>query len=72
MRGADPTQLVDGAQQVRNQAGALFAGSVLLEQQVAQVLFQTVGEHQSRVLSQVLVQAVTLIGFEVVTIAAHQ
>ena len=72
LRQAGLAQLVDGAEEARRQLLALFAGAVFLQQQVAELLFETVDQLQRRVSGQVGGQAKLLIGSEVVAMTAQQ
>jgi hypothetical protein len=50
----------------------VFARAVLLQQQIAEALFEAVGFAKHRELLEVFLQLGSLPGFEVVAMAAHQ
>jgi hypothetical protein len=63
-----------GTREARHQVFALAAGLVLLQQQVAEALFEAIDDVQGETFGEMGRQADLLLGFEVVTVtvAAHQ
>jgi len=72
LRQAGLAQLVDGAQEARDQDLALPASAMLLQKQVAEPLFEAVNEFQRGIFFQIGGEPELLIGAQIVAVAAHQ
>lgn len=66
------SQLIDGGQQTWNEFGALAAGLVLLQQQVAESLREGINDGQGGVSLEVSAEFDLLLRLEVVAVPAHE
>jgi hypothetical protein len=72
LRQACRLQLMDRAEEARDQGLTLLAGAMLLQQEITESLFEAVNEFQGRILCQIGHQPGRLIGAEIVAMSAHQ
>ena len=72
LRQSGQAQLVNRPEESRDQLFTLAAGLVLLQQQVAEPLFEAVDDVQRRPLRQIREQPNPLVGLEIVAMTSHQ